>query len=86
MGGYGSGRRSQFGKDTTCDMKSIDIRKLQREGWLKQSGKLVTLTWRRGGRITGDIKFLTGIDHITLIYRVRGYGEEWQDKKYNVAI
>ncbi len=86
MGGYGSGRRVQFGKDTVSDLKSIDIRKLQREGWLKQSGQIVTLTWRRGGRVTGDIKLLTAINHLTLVYRVRGNGEEWEDKKYDVAI
>ncbi len=86
MGGYGSGRRIPFAKDTISDMKSIDIRKLQREGWLKQSGQLITLTWRRNGKITGDIKLLTGIDYVTLIYRVRTHGEKWEDKNYNVAI
>ena len=33
MGGFGSGR-GQRGKDTTSDMRPLDIRKLQRDGLL----------------------------------------------------
>ena len=33
MGGFGSGR-GQRGKDTTSDMRALDIRKLQRDGLL----------------------------------------------------
>ncbi len=33
MGGFGSGR-GQHGKDTTSDMRPLDIRKLQRDGLL----------------------------------------------------
>ena len=33
MGGFGSGRR-QYGKDTTSDMRPLDIRKLQRDALL----------------------------------------------------
>ena len=34
MGGMGSGRRYQGGKDTTSDMRPLDIRRLQRDGLL----------------------------------------------------
>ena len=37
MGGMGSGRRDQGGKDTTDDCRALDVRLFQRDGVLVQT-------------------------------------------------
>ena len=85
MGGYGSGRRLQLSKYTTSDMLILDVRKLQREGWLKP-GYFHSLYWNRNGQKTADIKMFTGTDFVSLSYRTRKNGGEWKDKDYDVTI
>ena len=51
MGGFGSGR-GQGGKDTTSDMRALDIRRLQRDGLLtpgRAFGWNWLTEWRNGG-------------------------------------
>ena len=52
MGGIGSGRRWQFGANTTEGYLSIDIRLLKRKGLLSP-GVSGQMTWSRGGSVTG---------------------------------
>lgn len=54
MGGFGSGR-GQRGKDTTNNMRPLDIRKLQREGQLKP-GRSSQTYWKPRDRITALIQ------------------------------
>jgi hypothetical protein len=54
MGGFGSGR-GQGGKDTTSDMQTLDIRRLQRDGLLIRAGlRLAMDTQRRAGGVDPD--------------------------------
>ena len=45
MGGWGSGR-GQRGKDTTSDLRSLDVRRLQRDGLLT-AGRTFSWRWTR---------------------------------------
>lgn len=87
MGGRGSGRRYQGGKRTTSDMLRLDIRLLQRKGWLTP-GRLIDLNWSSNGTERGPIKMRTDADHVTLIYRSRsnGNGDDWQQMEYPVPL
>lgn len=53
MGGSGSGRRYQGGKYTTDDMRTLDVRHLQREGILTP-GRISSLDWWRRGSVIAD--------------------------------
>ena len=83
MGGFGSGR--QGGKSVTGDMLALDIRKIQRAGRL-QAGQDFNWQWTRGFEPAGNINIQTGTDRVTLIYRSRNNGGEWQDKSYPVFL
>lgn len=85
MSGLGSGNRWQSGKDTTDDMRAIDVRYLHREGLLR-AGNLSTLTWHRNGIATANIKILANHAHITLIYKCHSHGQEWEEKNYTVPL
>lgn len=77
MGGIGSGRRYQGGKDTTSDMRALDIRRLQRDGLLKP-GMAFGWNWLRGGETVASIQIQTEADRVILNYRRRSNGGEWQ--------
>ena len=86
MGGVGSGNRCRFGRDTTDDLRSIDIRELKKKGWLK-TGHSLTISWSRQGQKIASIQLLVSENHVTLDYRTRIRGEEaWQNKNYNIAL
>lgn len=85
MGGIGSGRRWQFGADTTEDYRSIDIRWLKREGLLKP-GVSRSITWSRGGEWVASINIQAATDRIFLDYKSREHGGEWQTHRYPVHI
>jgi hypothetical protein len=55
MGGFGSGRRHQGGKDTTKECLSIDVRWLQRQGLLAV-GKSTSLNWSIAGSASGSFQ------------------------------
>ena len=85
MGGIGSGNRFQSGKHTTEDMRVIDIYYLQRQGLLT-ANRFSTLTWSRNGTPVANIKILAGNNDLTLMYKSRSYGEEWEDQNYAIKL
>ena len=64
MGGFGSGRR-QGGKDTTSDMRMLDVRRLQRDGLLTP-GRAFGWQWTRNGEEVASIQIRTEIDRVML--------------------
>ena len=86
MGGFGSGRRYQGGKNTTDDMRALDVRKLQRGGFLKPGARF-TFTWTCNGKATGEIGGHVEGWRVTLTYNHRSgdYGE-WQRMEYPVYL
>lgn len=85
MGGIGSGRRWQFGADTTDSYRSIDIRWLKREGLLS-SGVCRNITWSRNGEVTASINVRSEPGRVFLNYRHRANGGEWQNENYPVYL
>jgi hypothetical protein len=86
MGGSGSGRHYHCGsKSTTADYRSLDVRRLQRDGLLKP-GQAFSWQWSRNGEKVASIQVRTEINRIILSYRHRSGGEEWQDKEYPVRL
>ena len=83
MGGYNSGRHG--GKRTTNDMHVLDIRHIQRAGRLKP-GQSFNWQWSRRGEVIASINMRTDTDRVTLIYRTRNHGDEWQDMNYPVRL
>ena len=82
MGGFGSGR-GQGGKDTTSDMRSLDVRNLQRNGWL-MPGRVSNLTWTRRGVESASMSVRTEVDCVILKYRHRRDSGEWKQEEYPV--
>jgi hypothetical protein len=73
------------GGRTVEGSRSLDVMKLARAGYL--SG--VTLggwQWTRGDETTASIQIMGGRDAITLDYRIRMYGEDWQSVHQRVPI
>ena len=86
MGGMGSGRRNQSGKDTTEGARPLDIRKLQRAGVLIP-GRLFGWQWTVYDRPVADIQIRVEADRVVLIYRHRLSGDsEWQDVQQPVYL
>lgn len=84
MGGFGSGR-VQNGKDTTSDMRALDIRRLQRDGMLTP-GRWFMWKWSRKGEEVASIQIRTEADRVILNYRSRSNGGEWQPMEYPVHL
>ena len=84
MGGFGSGR-GQRGKDTTSDMRPLDIRKLQRDGLLT-AGRAFGWHWTVNGEEVASIQMRTEVDRVILNYRSRSNGGEWQPMEYPVYL
>lgn len=79
MGGFGSGRRYQGGKDTTEDSRPLDIRKLQRAGLLTP-GKSFGWQWTVNDRPVADIGVRVEEQRVLLVYRHRRRGDsDWQE-------
>ena len=84
MGGSGSGRW-QRGKDTTSDMRALDVRRLQRDGFLTP-GRWFSWKWSRNGEEVGSIQISTKADRVMLSYRSRSNGGDWQPIEYPVQL
>ena len=82
MGGFGSGR--QGWKATTSDMRTLDIRRLQRDGLLTP-GQAFGWHWTRNGEEVASIQMRTEVDRVILNYRSRS-GGEWQPMEYPVYL
>jgi hypothetical protein len=65
-------------KDTVESSCSLDINRLNRAGCL-QSGYRGGWEWKREGERIASIRFRRDGDALVLSYRIRRYGEEWQD-------
>ena len=76
MGGFGSGQRG--GKDCTGDMRQVDVRRLQRDGYLKP-GMAYGWQWSRHGKVSASINLAVQADSVTFTYRTRTGGGDWQD-------
>jgi hypothetical protein len=77
---YGSG------KDTTSGYKKIDVRFLQKKGYL-QSGRCFSLSWQRNGRDAGSVSGRTTDTAVILSYRHRrGDVGEWKQAEYPIWI
>lgn len=83
MGGYSSGRHG--GKRTTNDMHVLDIRKIARAGLLKP-GCSFSWQWTCNGEKIASISMRADTDRVTLDYRTRDRGGEWQDMHYPVYL
>jgi hypothetical protein len=84
MGGIGSGRRNQRGKDATDDYRSLDVRRWQRDGYLTP-GRAFSWQWTCNGETVASIQVRTESDQVILSYRQRGSGE-WKDERYPVRL
>ena len=84
MGGFGSGR-GQRGKDTTSDMRPLDIRRLQRDGLLTP-GLAFGWHWTRNGEEVASIQMRTEVDRVILNYRSRSNGGEWRAMEHLVRM
>jgi hypothetical protein len=79
MGGPRSGTWHRLNKkDTVEEHKTLDVRYLQREGWLYPV-MLYSLNWTRGGEPSGSIQVKMGHDAITLMYRHKRYGQNLEE-------
>jgi len=84
MGGFGSGR-GQRGKDTTSDMRPLDIRRLHRAGLLTP-GRAFSWQWSVCGKEVASIQIRTEVDRVVLDYRNRSNGGEWRPMEYPVNL
>lgn len=82
MGGFGSGQTG--GRPKAESSRRVDIRYLKKRGFLRPGG-IATLSWNIGGEPNGDIRIKTEEHKITLIYRIRLYGDdEWRNIEEDV--
>jgi hypothetical protein len=75
MGGYGSGRPSQ--KEKIEGHRSLNVNKFHRDGCLVD-GQQGNWRWHRDGAEIANIGFSAQSTTLTLNYRVRIYGGEWE--------
>ena len=73
MGGFGSGRQSGGGQTTMEETRRIDVRFLNKQGYLNP-GCFGQLSWNVGGEPSGYIQFETFSDFMRLKFKVREYG------------
>ncbi|MBP1152704.1 hypothetical protein [Methylocaldum sp. RMAD-M] len=85
MGGIGSGRRWQSGKNTTSDYRALDVRRLQRDRLLR-SGETFAWQWTRNGQEVASIQIRVETNRLILIYRHRKNDGDWQPMEYPVYL
>jgi len=83
MGGFGSGRHG--GKEAVSRMRTLDVRKLKRDGHL-QPGCFGQLTWSRGGEVIASIGFGAEEGAVRLMYKVREHDGVWEEMDYRVHL
>ncbi len=83
MGGFGSGRNGWRRKIES--QHGVDIQWIKRQGWL-YDGRAGTITWSSKGKETGNISYRVASDSITLIYKYRKHGGEWQPVEEKISI
>lgn len=86
MGGQGSGNWCRWNnKTTTEDCKQIDIRLMNRKGWLNP-GLCGSLSWKWNGEPWGDIRYECHYQRLMLNFRYRANGSEWESVSQSVPI
>lgn len=85
MGGIGSGRRYQGGKDTTRERRSLDVRRLQRDGLLKP-GQSYGWNWYRNDEKVSSILIQAESARLILRYQHQSRGGAWQPMEYPVYL
>src|ERR1035438_6866206 len=83
MGGYGSGRTRT--RESTDDYVRLDVRWLKRQGYLRP-GWPGMVHWSRRGERFASISIEAGDGQVSLRYRTRDRGGEWQDRSHSVAV
>lgn len=84
MGGQGSGRWYRLdSKETTESQNRIDIRWFKKNGYLTP-GSSGLLSWSCNGQETGSVGYLTQVNSLTLNYRYRENGGEWENVKQKI--
>lgn len=84
MGGYGSGRR-QNAKSTTDDCRSLDVRKLRRDGLLTP-GTRFDMNWTVNHRTVATIQVCSEPDRLVLHYLHRSHGRNRMPLAYTVNL
>ena len=72
-------------RECTSDYRRLDVRALNRHGCLRPGFSNVW-QWSRGGERVAWINVDASDGYITLRYRTRERGGEWQDKNYPVRV
>jgi hypothetical protein len=86
MGGFGSGRRSGFGRGTVEACRSIDVNRLHREGCL-QPGWWGGWQWTRDGEKVASIDMRAEERRLLLLYRYRSWGsDDWEEIEEPVSL
>ena len=78
MGGIGSGRPADLGRDTVESCRAIDVNRLHQEGCLHH-GWWGGWQWTRDGEKVASINLRAEEDRLHLSYRVRIAGGDWED-------
>ena len=69
------------GKNTVEGCRSIDVLEWHRRGYLR-TPRWFSWAWTRGGERVASINVETQRHSVTLKYRSRSYGEEWNDVEH----
>lgn len=86
MGGIGSGRHWHYGaRDTTGDLRAIDIRRWKRDGLLKPPNAF-RWQWSRHGDVVAVINVGIAPNRIVLDYRYQRGDEPWQPVNYSIYL
>jgi hypothetical protein len=72
-------------KHCTGDYRELDIRKINRAGKLAL-GCVSSWSWSRNSQTLGNINMQAGVGKVTLNYRQRQHGGEWEDVSYKVGL
>ncbi len=65
--------------------RSLDVREMWRQGYLKP-GIMATMSWSRRGEPWGNIGYVAGTDKITLRYKYQRYDQAWEDVKQEIFL
>ena len=86
MGGIGSGRRNQSGRNTTEDSLPLDIRRLQCSGVLVP-GTSFSWQWTVNDKPVASIQVRVEAQRVVLVYRHRRRGDDdWQSVEQPVCM
>lgn len=80
-----SGRRGQDGKETTSQCRTLDVRRLQRDGLLIP-GRVFRWHWTRDAEEVASLGVAVETGRVILDYKHRSNGGEWQLQNYPVYL